>query len=136
MPRIVIDNNAFISFLFWQNSVPARAVDLAIERYEVISSEQTIDELRNTIQKEKFSRYGSVEERLSRYEDIRALVKIIPVTECVTDCRHPPDNKFLELAASGGADIILTGDKDLLVLHPWRGVAILSPQQFLTISQS
>lgn len=49
----------------------------------------------------------------------------------VRACRDPKDDKFLSLAVSGGADLILTGDKDLLDLHPFRGIAIVSPQQYL-----
>jgi predicted nucleic acid-binding protein len=49
----------------------------------------------------------------------------------VRDCRDPKDDKLLELALSGRADLILTGDEDLLVLHPWRGVSILTPSAYL-----
>ncbi len=38
---------------------------------------------------------------------------------------------FLEVARNGNADILVTGDKDLLALHPWRGIAILIPRQYL-----
>ena len=46
-------------------------------------------------------------------------------------CRDPADDMFLALALEGHAEIILTGDQDLLVLHPFRGVAILEPREFL-----
>jgi predicted nucleic acid-binding protein len=49
------------------------------------------------------------------------------------DCRDPKDNKYLELAAAGRAEIIISGDDDLLVLHPWRGVAIIGPTQFVAL---
>ena len=60
---------------------------------------------------------------------------VIEVTQVVTDCRDANDNKFLELALSGNADFIITGDADLLSLHPWRGVAILSPSDYLALSE-
>ena len=47
-------------------------------------------------------------------------------------CRDPNDDKFLELALSGGADCIVSGDKDLLVLHPFRGVPIVTPRDFVS----
>jgi len=59
----------------------------------------------------------------------------VVVLESVTDCRDPDDNKFLELALSGKADLIITGDADLLSLHPWRGIAILSPADYLALSE-
>jgi len=50
-----------------------------------------------------------------------------PVTR-FTDCRDAKDNKYLELADAAGAEIIVSFDEDLLVLHPWRGVQILSAE--------
>ena len=49
----------------------------------------------------------------------------------ITVCRDPKDNKFLELAVAGKANCIVTGDKDLLVLHPFRGINIISPADFI-----
>ena len=49
----------------------------------------------------------------------------------VVECRDPKDNKFLELAIDAHADTIVSGDSDLLCLHPWRSVAIVSPAAFL-----
>jgi uncharacterized protein len=51
--------------------------------------------------------------------------------ETVTDCRDEKDNPYLELALAASAAAILTGDDDLLVLYPWRGVRILRPADFL-----
>ncbi len=56
---------------------------------------------------------------------------LITIIEQITDCRDPKDNKFLELAINGNATCIITGDKDLLVLHPFRGISILTPRLFL-----
>ncbi|WP_459868116.1 putative toxin-antitoxin system toxin component, PIN family [Endothiovibrio diazotrophicus] len=49
----------------------------------------------------------------------------------MTECRDPKDNKFLELAVAGGASALITGDQDLLALHPFRGIPILAPADFL-----
>jgi predicted nucleic acid-binding protein len=49
----------------------------------------------------------------------------------VTDCRDPKDNKFLALAIDGQADAIIRGDDDLHVLHPFRGIPILTPREFV-----
>lgn len=55
----------------------------------------------------------------------------IEITENIAACRDPKDDKFLELAVSGGATYLVTGDSDLLVLHPFRGISILTPTNFL-----
>ena len=62
---------------------------------------------------------------------LRHKAEIINITEKIDICREPKDNKFLELAISGNATHIITGDKDLLEFHPFRGIPILTPKQFL-----
>ena len=52
----------------------------------------------------------------------------------VTDCRDLADNKYLELALAAKAIAIVSGDQDLLALHPWRGIAILPPAEYLAQS--
>jgi putative PIN family toxin of toxin-antitoxin system len=52
----------------------------------------------------------------------------------VTDCRDPKDDKYLDLALAAGAETIVSSDDDLLVLHPWRGVRILRPADYLTLA--
>ena len=49
----------------------------------------------------------------------------------IENCRDPKDNQILEVAVDGKADVIVTGDNDLLVLHPFRGVPIVGPAEFL-----
>ena len=71
------------------------------------------------------------DERLEFLATLVREAELVVVTEVVTDCRDPKDNKFLELALSGQATHIVSGDGDLLVLHPFRGVLILTPQAFL-----
>ena len=58
--------------------------------------------------------------------------EMVEITETITDCRDAKDNKFLELAVSGKADCIVSGDADLLVLNPFREIPILTPREFLT----
>jgi predicted nucleic acid-binding protein len=49
----------------------------------------------------------------------------------MTDCRNAKDNKYLELALTAAAGTIVGSDDDLLVLHAWRGIAILRPAAYL-----
>ena len=60
-------------------------------------------------------------------------VIFIEPTEIITDCRDPKDNKFLELAVASDAQFIVTGDIDLLVLNPYRGITILKSGDFLAL---
>ena len=65
---------------------------------------------------------------------MRPLPKVATVAPVLTEvevCRDPDDNQVLALALDSGSDYIITGDRDLLVLHPWRGVKIVPPHTFL-----
>jgi predicted nucleic acid-binding protein len=55
----------------------------------------------------------------------------IAITRPVAACRDAKDDKFLALAVNGSADAIVTGDTDLLALHPFLGIPILRPKEFL-----
>jgi putative PIN family toxin of toxin-antitoxin system len=59
------------------------------------------------------------------------VAEIIEISETITVCRDPKDDKLLELTVCGNAGFLVTGDKDLLVLNPFRGVEILTPREFL-----
>ncbi len=70
----------------------------------------------------------------SQQSSLRLLGRVaefVPVVYPVRECRDPKDDKFLEVALNGKADLILTGDADLLALRPWQGIAILSPVRYL-----
>jgi len=65
---------------------------------------------------------------------LRALMstaELVTVTERIAACRDPTDDKFLELAVNGHADLIVSGDADLLALNPFRDIPILTPAAFL-----
>mgnify|MGYP001047646188 CR=1 FL=1 len=131
--RIVIDTGVVVSAVLLPRSVPRQALDAAVSRGRLLVSEDTIAELDEVFRRPRFDKY--VTEAL-RLEFLAALVReseVIEVVDSVTDCRDPRDNKFLELALSGKASHIVTGDSDLLVLHPFRDIAIVSPQSFLAI---
>jgi len=66
-------------------------------------------------------------------DDLRqvfAAAEMVTITERVTVCRDPEDDKFLELAVNGHADVIISGDADLLVLDTFRGIPIITPAAF------
>lgn len=132
--RVVIDTNVWIGYFLFRNSVPRAAVLHAMKHDDIISSEMTMDELQTVLEYPKFRKQTNAEKNIQAMAEVRKMSRILPITECVNDCRDARDNKFLELAASGNASIIITGDADLLTLHPWRNVAILTPRQFLTLS--
>jgi hypothetical protein len=53
--------------------------------------------------------------------------ELVAITERIAACRDPTDDKFLELAINGRADLIVSGDCDLLALNPFRDISIVTP---------
>ena len=100
----------------------------------VLCSRESRFEILLVLQREKFDRYLSKERRLAYFERVLPLFEPVKTTLTINMCRDTSDNKILELAISGKADIIITGDRDLLVLHPFRGVSILSPADYLALT--
>ena len=130
-PRFVFDTNAIVSAALLRQSVTRQALDKALEEGELLVSRATVEELNDVLRREAFERYVSEDERI---QFLTALVReaiLIDVTETMTECRDPKDNKFLELAVAGRASCIVSGDDDLLVLHPFRGIPVLTPRTFL-----
>jgi len=80
----------------------------------------------------KFDRYISVSRRQLFLAELRSAAELIPIVELVTDCRDVKDNMYLDVAVNGLANVLITGDKDLLVLHPYReNLPILNPSDFI-----
>lgn len=131
-PRFVLDTGVIVSALLLLRSVPRQALDLAFARGIVLTSPDTIDEFDEVLRRPKFNRYLREEERLLFLAAFIRDAKVVEVTERLTECRDPKDDKFLELAVGGNATCIVSGDDDLLVLNPFRGVAILTPREFIS----
>ncbi len=91
-----------------------------------------MDEFVEVLFREKFDKYFDNDNERWRIINKVELNSIVIASEVlITDCRDPKDNKFLELAISASASCIITGDKDLLVLHPFRGIPILNAVDFI-----
>ena len=88
-------------------------------------------ELSAVLSRSKFDRYVTVDDRERFLAMLLARSALIEVVVKVQECRDPKDNKFLELALSGDAVCLVSGDRDLLVLNPFRGLPILAPSDFL-----
>jgi putative PIN family toxin of toxin-antitoxin system len=129
--RIVFDSNVIVSALLFEQSVPGRAFYAALKHGEVLLSQETVVELKAVLSRKKFDRYLTMEERQQFLVRLLREATLVEVTEQIEACRDPKDNKFLELAVSGGANCVVTGDPDLLALDPFRGIPLLTPAQFV-----
>ena len=129
--RAVLDTNVVVSAMLSRDSVPGRVFVYLARRGGLIISEGTKYELINVILRPDFDRYLQEEERVEFFVGLEQQAQLVEVTHSITACRDPKDDKFLELALSGRATHIITGDQDLLDLHPFRGIPILTPGAFL-----
>ena len=129
--RIVADTNLLVSRLLLPQSLPAQAVRKAVDEGQLLVSDATLGELADVLSRAKFDPYVSLEDRQDFIRVLNRVAERIIVTAPIKACRDPKDDKFLEVALNGEANLILTGDRDLLALHPFRGVDILSPRDYL-----
>lgn len=129
--RVVIDTNVFVSGLLRKSSVPGQAASKARHNATLPVSQDTMRELADVLAEAKFDRYVTVEQRVQFVRLITRIGEFVPLIQRVRECRDPKDDKFLEVALNGRADVIITGDADLLSLNAWRTIAILSPSEYL-----
>jgi len=129
--RVVLDTSVLVSALIFPGSVPRQAFDRAFERGVVLTSIETLSEIEAVLRRPRFERYVEEPERAEFLANFIRDALPVPIVAVISDCRDPKDNKFLELAVSGKASCIVSGDDDLLVLNPFHGIPILTPRQFL-----
>ena len=129
--RVVLDTNIYISGLLVPEGNSGKILRL-LERPELVLlvSQPILDELRDKLI-EKF-RYAKVEADtvVREFLEMAELVRPTSLVEAVK--QDPDDNRILECALDGGADVIVSGDKKhLLSLGEFRGKPILPPSEFL-----
>ena len=129
--RFVFDTNALISAALSDESISRRAFDHALDRGTILVSLPVVTELNEVLSREKFRPYITEDEARQFLATFAGASEWVEIDVTINDCCDPSDNKFLELAVSGRANHIVTGDNDLLVLNPFQGKRILTPSEFL-----
>ncbi len=128
--RGVFDNNALVSAALLAG-VPRKAFDKLLDSGTVLVSVPVLLELADVLNRPRFDKYVTLDERMRFMVSFLKVAEMVEIDEAITVCRDPKDNKLLELAVSGNANFLVTGDKDLLVLNPFRGIEIIVPRDFL-----
>ena len=132
MTRFVFDTNVMVSALLFNDSVPGRAFFGGLDHGTILISGASVSELSRVLGRDRFDRYISHEKRDEFLQSLIRESDLVEITESVQICRDPDDDRLLELAVNGNATYIVTGDADLLVLSPFRGVEIVTPANFLS----
>ncbi|MGO9436084.1 MAG: putative toxin-antitoxin system toxin component, PIN family [Terracidiphilus sp.] len=134
--KVVFDTSCLVSAALRPSSIPDQALTLALKTCQLCASVDGLEELNEVLQRRRFDSYVDLDSRLALLGTVRTHARIFTVTESTLNgvkgsCRDASDDFILALASSAEGDIIVSSDRDLLVLHPWRGIAIMTPAQFV-----
>src|ERR1700733_10122383 len=127
--RSVVDTNVFVSAALKQSSWPGAVIRWIDAFGGLLKSSATEAQLIEVLQRPYFT------SKLPPFyldEVLRMLAgaEFVTIGERIAACRDPTDDKFLELAVNGHADVIVSGDLDLLALGPFRGIPVVAPATF------
>jgi uncharacterized protein len=128
--RVVIDTNVLVSAVLKDQSLPALAVHVIEQRGVLLKSTATERQLFDVLARPYFVSLIAPAAH-AWLKKLLAAAEAVTVTERIVACRNPTDDKFLELAVSGHAHLIVSGDADLLTLNPFRGIPIVTPAVFV-----
>ena len=128
----MLDSNLVVSAFLNPEGMASAALQVAVANFDVAASSATLAELADVLKRDKFDRYATKADRITRLEAYAQTVLVFDVLLEATDCKDPKDNKFLALCSTASAKALVTGDKkDLLVMHPYQNTAVLGLRAFV-----
>jgi uncharacterized protein len=125
--RVLLDTNVLVSAVLF-GGLPRQLLDAALQgRFVLVTGVELLDEFEDVLR----SRFGFDRSaaRLVRAE-MDSAAELAQPRDLPPVSRDPDDDLVLATAEAGAAAVIVTGDKDLLVLEAHRGTPILTPRQF------
>lgn len=131
--RIVVDTNVFVSFLIASEktrNLIKNLLEYIFDNSTLLFSAETFSELEEILLRSKFRKYFSKEDAQHFLTAVTFLSTFVEIKEKINASRDPNDNKILEAAINGRADLIISGDKDLLEMKRFQGIKIVSPSNF------
>ena len=134
MTGYVFDTNVIISALLFNDSVPGKAFLRALNQGKILISEALVSELNRVLNRNRFNAYVTRKEREEFLASLINETYLIEISETIQVCRDSKDDHVLEAAVNGKATYIVTGDSDLLILNPFRGIEIITPARFLKLT--
>jgi len=125
----VIDTNVLISAALSSKGAPAKLVRYCLENGALVFSSATFEELKTRLYKPKFDLYISIEFRNQLLHDFNASAVWVEIGKISKYCRDIDDDVFIETALQSKANLLISGDQDLLTAKPVKNVRIVSPAQ-------
>ena len=127
--KAVFDTNIFVSALALRDGQAERAIDLVLDaRVSLCISKEIIHEVVGVLA-QKFSKSPEDLSRTAVF--LSELAELVVPRKKLAVLDDEPDNRILECAATGNADVIVTGDRAMLNLKKYQEIRILSLRQFL-----
>ena len=125
--RIVFDTNIYFAAAI-KNTFSANIIDTISksDAFTVIASEDILSELISKLENKLQLPHEDINDLLNKIRSIAEVVDISSSVSVIT--RDPSDNKILECAISGSADLIVTMDHDLIKLKSFKGIGIIHPK--------
>jgi len=111
--------------------IPYQALKKARATDTLVLSQPVFDEVLDVLHRPRLARFIDADLRAELLDQLVSGTLWFEPAIAVTDCRDPTDKKYLELALAAEDDTIVSGDQDLLALHPWRGISIQRPADYL-----
>jgi putative PIN family toxin of toxin-antitoxin system len=127
--KCVVDTDVLISAALTKGA-PFRILEHLINNNALIFSKETISELSSRITQSKFDKYVSSEDREAYVNNLILSADLVIIDNLIQGCRDRDDDKFLETAVKGDARFIISGDQDLLTMHRFEGIDIVTVQEF------
>ena len=128
--KVIFDTSSLLAVCIYPDREPAQIFRQALLHFELVATPQTLAELAQVIGRSKFDTWRPLATRMVWLQNYAANVVEYQPESQVTDCRDAKDNKFLEAALAASANVIVSSDSDLLVLHPYRDIDVLSLHEF------
>ena len=127
--KVVFDTIIFISALVFPGSVAEKAIFKIIEGEDILLiSKQILKEILSVLSK----KFSGDKEAISRVAvNLSEIAEMVNPTVRIRVLKDEPDNRILECAVSGKADVVVSGDKKMLKLKEYEGVKIISLKEYL-----
>jgi putative PIN family toxin of toxin-antitoxin system len=134
--RVVFDTNVLVSYLLTHRPPVATLIDrhLAQEDFLLVTAQELLEELDRALRYPKLQRYCTDSERIRFVALVMALGEVVELPESIPRiCRDPDDDRVIACAVAGQAEVIVTGDQDLLALERVGRILIWSPTQLVDL---
>jgi putative PIN family toxin of toxin-antitoxin system len=125
--KLLLDSNVLVAALVARGAC-ADLLEHCVREHEVVTSQPLLDELHDVLTRKFKQRESDARSAVRLFRETFTLVVPEPLEPPV--CRDRDDDVVLATALAAACDAIITGDRDLLVLDPFRYIRVLAPSAF------